>query len=70
MKATLEFELPEDEAELKISVQAMELLCSLRDFYDRLRTLKKHGHGYQSADEAIDCLLSDYCDAMQRWIDG
>lgn len=68
MKATLEFNLPEDETELRTAIRAMDQLASIRDFYERLRSLNKHGHSFKNADHAVECLRADYCDLMQEFI--
>lgn len=69
MKAILEYDVPEDEVELLAAVRAMKMISSIRDFYERLRVLKKHGHGFASADALLEALHADYCDAMQEWIE-
>ena len=68
MKAILEFELPENESELQAAVHAMDQLASIRDFGERLRSLNKYGHGFQTTDEALNSLYSDYCDIMQAYL--
>lgn len=68
MKAILEYDVPEDEVELLAAVRAMDMISSIRDFYERLRVLKKHGHGFDSADSLLESLYADYCEHMQEWI--
>jgi len=68
MKATLEFIIPDDESELQAAVHSMDQLGSIRDFHERLRVLNKHGHRFQTTEEAIQSLYSDYCDMMQTYL--
>lgn len=68
MKAHLEFDIPEDEAELQAAVHAMDHLATTRDFCERLRAMHKHGHSFATADEAIATLYADYCDLMQGYL--
>lgn len=68
MQAVLTFTLPEEESELRAAIEGMDHICSIRDFQERLRTLKKYGHSFNSVDDTINYLYSDYCDAMQAWL--
>lgn len=68
MEAMLIFNLPEDEAELRAAIDAMDHICSIRDFQERLRTLKKYGHSFKDVEEALSCLYDDYCDIMQAYL--
>jgi hypothetical protein len=47
MKATLEFNLPEDQADFDLAVQGGKLYCALWDISQELRTLYK----YEELDE-------------------
>ena len=68
MKVKLIFDLPEDESEMLIAVHSMDMVGSLRDFYERLRTMKKYGNSFESADAAVECIYTDYCEAMQDYL--
>ena len=68
MRASMEFELPEDEAELLAAVHGMDHLCAIRDFHEQLCTLKKFGHSYTTADEAVAALHHDFCDMMEAFL--
>ena len=68
MQATLIFNLPEDECELRAALDSMDHIGSIRDFQERLRAMHKYGHGFKTADEAIECLYNDYCEAMQAYL--
>lgn len=68
MKATLEFIIPDDESELRAAVHAIDHLAATRDFHERLLSLNKYGHWFQTTEEAIQSLYSDYCDMMQAYL--
>ena len=68
MQATLTFNLPEDEAELRAAINGPGHICSIQNFQERLRNLMKYGHSYASADEAVNSLYTDYCEAMQAYL--
>lgn len=68
MQAVLTFELPEDGSELRAAIDAMDHISSIRDFQGRLRTLNEYGHSFESTEEAISFLYSDYCDIMQAYL--
>jgi hypothetical protein len=53
MKATLEFTLPEEKREHIIAMQAVEMAQAMTDMKHQLRQWLKHGHEFQSADEAL-----------------
>lgn len=53
MKATLEFNLPEEESDFNRSVQGKYLHFALLDFDNQLRSWIKHGHQFSTADEAL-----------------
>ena len=60
MKATLEFNLPEDNYEFDLARKAPELLINLENIKRQIRTCRKHGHNYASADELLDDLWENY----------
>jgi len=45
MKAILEFELPEDSAEMRYALAGLDALLVLSDLDNELRSLLKHGAG-------------------------
>jgi hypothetical protein len=54
MKATIEFNLPEDNREYKIHNQAENMLGMIQNFSEYLRTNQKHGHSFKDANHALD----------------
>lgn len=56
MKATLEFQLPEDEAEFGLAVDAPRLFSALVQIRDHVRSRRKHGDPDESALRELDAL--------------
>ena len=54
MKATLEFDLAEDGCQHIIALHAMDFALSCWDINQKLRGWLKHGHQFDSADEALE----------------
>jgi hypothetical protein len=67
-KAKLTFNLPEDESELRAAIDAMEHIAAIRDFYERLHNLNKHGHTFFTVEQAIEKLFVEYCATMENFI--
>jgi hypothetical protein len=64
-KVTIEFNLPEESEEYKITTNAMEYYCALCDLDNDLRNALKHGHAYKTIDEALEDTrrrLNEYAD--------
>ena len=61
MKATLEFDLPEDYTDHLIAVHALDWALTCFDMDDKLRSWLKYGNEFKSPDEALevvrDCLF-------------
>ena len=68
MKAVLEFDLPEDQDALRAAIDGIDHIVSIRGFYERLRSLDKHGHKFNSIEETISCLYDDYHNMMQPYL--
>jgi hypothetical protein len=64
MKATLEFNLPEDEREYQIANQARDLFCVIGNLEDALRSYLKYGHEFKTADEALQAIRSRLHDEL------
>ena len=69
MKATLEFDLPDDTCELLEMLSVPEYTSVLLAFREQLRTLTKHGHLFASADEAVQILYQEFCQMTDRLLD-
>ena len=56
MKATLEFNLPEEREEYKRANQSQDMFTAIFDFSEKLRSYRKYGHDFKTADEALDAI--------------
>lgn len=56
MKATLEFNLPEEEPELRDAMNGTLWRGALMAVEETLRSRLKHGHAYITPDEAIESI--------------
>ena len=54
MKATLEFNLPEELDEFKTSADAGRMKDYIYQFSTRLRDMRKHGHPYKDIEDCIE----------------
>jgi GGDEF domain-containing protein len=54
MKATLEYNLPEDQREHEIALNGYKYCLILSDLDNDLRLYMKHGHGFKTADEVLE----------------
>ena len=53
MKGILEFDLPEEQYEFDCATNASKLKQAMFFFYNTIRAMDKHGHSFNSADEAV-----------------
>jgi hypothetical protein len=56
MKATLEFNLPEDQREFDIANQSKDMLCIIGNLEDTLRSYLKYGHEFKTPEEALQAI--------------
>lgn len=68
MEAMLTFFIPDEETELRVAIDGMAHIGAIRDFQERLRSLTKYGHGFQTVEEALSSLYSDYCGIMEEFL--
>lgn len=54
MKAILEFELPEDNSNHIVAINAMEFALSCWDMDQFLRSKLKYGNNFENVDEALE----------------
>ena len=57
MKAILEFNLPEDRAELKYAQKGLDAILVIENVLSKIRECLKYGHDYKTADEVLESLL-------------
>jgi len=68
MKATLEFDLPEERHEFLQSARAGDYYCALWDFGNELRSISKHGReGFD--EETVDKIRQIFFDATEGLLD-
>lgn len=60
MKATFEFDLPEDNREYEVVNQAQKMQSLLWDFAQQLRSWRKYGHTFKDADDALEKITKDF----------
>ena len=69
MKATLEFTLPEETVEHRMAIHGMEFALVCSDVDEKLRTLLKHGHTYETADDAFEAARRLLHECLEdRWV--
>ena len=56
MKATLEFNLPEERREYRIANQSADLHAVICHLAERLRSYRKHGNDFENVSEALDAI--------------
>ena len=59
MKATLEFDMPDDQPEFETAINAQKMKDLIWDFGEQLRGWDKRGHNFKTADDAVD-KIRDY----------
>jgi len=65
MKATLEFNLPEDFSDHLLAVNATSWALTALDLDTFLRNYLKYGHEFESADAAIEGIREDLCTILE-----
>lgn len=54
MKATLQFDLPEETVEHLDALHGWEWKLAYRELLEQLRAYEKHGHTFKNADECVE----------------
>lgn len=54
MKATLEFQLPEEQSDFKLAQLGSDLHVFVKDLDNELRSYLKHGHQFKTPDEVME----------------
>lgn len=60
MKAILQFDLPEDQNDYEIAVQAPKVQSFIWDFSQQLRAWQKYRHDFKNADDALDQIREEF----------
>lgn len=66
MRATLEFQLPEERSEHMVAVHAMDFALTVFDLEEELRLWMKHGHKFSSADEVIEAVRQKLHECLEN----
>lgn len=64
MKATLEFNLPEDYNEHRIYLEALQVRVAVNELLNDLRNWRKHGHTFTTPDAVIDKVRQQLLDSL------
>lgn len=67
MKAFLEFEIPQDEAEYNMANQGHSYHTVLWEISRKVRNSLKHGHKFKNADEALESIEKDIYNLMNEY---
>lgn len=65
MKATLEFELPDDDSEHYDAIHGPDYRNALSDIREMLRSKVKHGHDYENTEQALQEIYEFVCSSME-----
>ncbi len=67
MKATFEFDLPEDQHEYDIMNQAYKTHRFLQQFSEELRTWEKYGHEFTDAQDALSKIREEFYKILNNY---
>lgn len=67
MKATFEFDLPEDQHEYDVMNQASKMQRMLWEFSEQLRSWEKYGHQFTSADNAVYSIREEFYKMLNNY---
>jgi hypothetical protein len=67
MKATLEYNLPEEQDLYIGACQGVNIKNVVRDIDNEMRNWLKHGHSFKSADEALEKVRQMLYDDLNRY---
>ncbi len=66
MKAILEFNLPEDQHEYEVAIQASRVQSFLWDFSQQLRSWYKYHHDFKNADDALEKIREEFYNLLNQ----
>lgn len=64
MKMTLEFDLPEDEAEARAAVDGPAMFSAIHQFRERLRGIVKYDDPI-----SVEAVYREYCETMEEFLE-
>ena len=53
-EVNIKFKLPEEENEFKLAQRGIDYFCVIQDTLRQIRAYLKHGHSFQSVEEALE----------------
>jgi len=56
MKATLEFNLPEEDREYRMANQSADMFAAISHFDEKLRSYRKYGNNFKDVGEALETI--------------
>lgn len=59
-KVTIEYNLPDEQHEYEVAMQATKSQSFLWDFSQQLRSWQKYHHDFKSADDALDKIREEF----------
>ena len=60
MKVILRFDLPDDQRDYEIAIQAPKIQSFLLDFSQQLRSWYKYHHDFKDADDALNKIRDEF----------
>jgi hypothetical protein len=66
MKAILEFNLPEDQREYNINIQAEKMQAFLWDFSQQLRSWHKYHNDFKDANDALNSIRDEFYNLLNH----
>lgn len=67
MKATFEFNLPEDQNEYEVMSQALKTQRFLWDFSQELRNCQKYGNDFKDANDALNKIRDKFYNLLNEY---
>lgn len=67
MKATFEFDLPEDQHQYDVMNQALKMQRALWDLSEALRTWQKYGHQFKDANDAVSQIREEFYTTLNNY---
>ena len=67
MKATFEFDFPEDEREYEVMNQAHKMQRMLGEFSQQLREWEKYGHQFTDASDAVVKIREEFYKILNNY---
>jgi len=68
-KCNIEFNLPEEENEMKLAQRGREYYCVIWDTLQEIRSYLKYGHQFKTVDEALEKISESLYEAQIDDID-